>query len=121
MSNPIFDVLRLREGEQFTQSWTFLDDAGDARVWTAGSAAMMVRADVGDAVPSLSLTSSDGIALGSAGLLTVTITKARVAALVGGTFGRRLRGSFALIFTDALGVSTTLAEGFVLVQRSPTR
>lgn len=123
MSNPLFDILRMREGEDYSRAWTFTTIAS----WAGASVALMIRTDVGQTSPDLSLTSTPaaGIVLSvdaqGSGVVTVAVTPTQIAGLISGAFGARRRGAMSVVMTDSLGKKTTLVEGIAEVLRMPTR
>lgn len=123
--NPLFDALILREGTDWSATWTITDSAGVPLVWTGATVACMFRADMAQAAADLSLTSTPaaGITLAAGGLLTLAVSKTQIAALIAstGAFGLRLRGHFAVVMTDSGGAHLPLIEGIVQVRRSATR
>jgi hypothetical protein len=121
MALPMFDVLTLRENEDFARTYSFVDSSNVAVSWTGKTASMMVRADVGDSTPALAISSGAGITLGAGGTIVLNISDAQIAAMLAGTLGLRRRGVFNLITTDAGGVRQTWLEGIVEIRRSPTR
>lgn len=124
-SNPLWDNIVFREGEDFSMTWIITDAEGDPIDFSVGgySFAVMVRHDTADASPALSLTSTPpaGLALGSDGSLTMSVPRADIAAMIVAGWDQKPRGIFSAVMTDPGGATTTEVEGTSLTKRMPTR
>lgn len=74
MAAPHVDIT-IEQGATYRQQFVYKDDAGDPIDLTGWSAAMMIRQQIEDEDPLISLTDSDGITLGGvAGTIDVVIS-----------------------------------------------
>jgi hypothetical protein len=111
----------IRQGKTWTRSIWYEDDAGTILDLSSGyTARMMIRADVDDASPVVTLTTENGriaLAAGDADTpnIVLTVSAADTAALTAwGT------GVYDLELVSGATVLPVI-EGFILLQKEPTR
>lgn len=126
MSNPLFDNILIREGEDFGAVWIITDAEGEPIDFSVGgySFVFTMWQDSGSSEPdAVTLTSNpaSGIALGTDGSLTVGWDPSTTATLIATGWDQKPRGRFAAVMTDPGGKKTTEVEGTSLVQRGRPR
>jgi hypothetical protein len=109
--------LVIEQGTEFLLPLVYTDSNGTPVDLTGWTAAMMIRRNIEDAVPLVSLSSnSQGIVLGGAsGSITITIDEATTSQLAGGA------AYYDLKLIDSLGKPDRLIQGKVIISPAVTR
>lgn len=114
MPAPRIDF-ELDQGSTLTKTLTIIGSDGQPVSFTGASAEMQLRTSY-DAAPSLTLSSDNGrIALGSNGLITLSLTPSASASLTAGEY------LYDLEVTSSAGAVSKYAAGVITVRREVTR